>query len=197
MNDGLRDQIRQLDPVHPGVPSTHPSHELMEEIMNEHNNNKAPARNRWYAVAGAAAVVVGLAFTIPALSADTSPTTTIAAAPALQLSLGETGGGTSMTSCIMFDTAILADMPVAFEGTVTAVDGDKVTLDVDHWYVGGDASTVELSAPDGLQALIGGVEFVTDGQYLITATDGVVNYCGYSGESTTEYRAAFDEAFGA
>lgn len=197
MNDELRNQIRQLDPMHPGVPSAPPSQELLEEIMNDQPITKSPARNRWYAVAGVAAVFVGLAIAIPALNADTTPTTTVAAAPALQLSLGEAGGGTTISSCIIFDTAILADMPLAFEGTVTAVDDEQVTLNVDNWYVGGDATTVELSAPDGLQALTGGIEFVADGQYLITATDGIVNYCGYSGESTAEYRAAFDDAFGA
>jgi hypothetical protein len=33
-------------------------------------------------------------------------------------------------------------------------------------------------------------------QYLITATDGNVNYCGFSGPSTPELRSAFEEAFG-
>ena len=97
--------------------------------------------------------------------------------------------------CMVFDTAILADMPVAFEGTVTSVDGDVVTLEVDRWFTDGDATQVTLNAPQGMEALIDGIAFEVGGQYLITATDGAVNYCGYSAASTPEMRAAFEQAF--
>jgi hypothetical protein len=30
----------------------------------------------------------------------------------------------------------------------------------------------------------------------VSAFDGTVNYCGFSGESTPELRALYDEAFG-
>ncbi len=46
-----------------------------------------------------------------------------------------------------------------------------------------------------VEALIGGVEFVPGQQYLITAYDGVVNYCGHSGPATPELQALFDQAF--
>jgi hypothetical protein len=84
---------------------------------------------------------------------------------------------------------------LAFEGTVTSIDGDVVTLDVGHWFKGGDAATVVLSAPSGLNALIGGMDFKSGDTYLITATEGTVNYCGYSGPSTPEFRASFEKAF--
>jgi hypothetical protein len=87
-------------------------------------------------------------------------------------------------------------MPVAFEGTVVASEGDSVTLDVDRWFKGGEASQVVLRAPQGLEALIDGIAFEVGSQYLITATDGNVNYCGFSAKSTPEMRAAFEEAFG-
>ncbi len=112
--------------------------------------------------------------------------------PPVQLSLGESPG---LASCLAFDIAILADMEVAFEGTSTAVSGEIVTLSVDRWFRGGDADTVQLTAPLGLEALIGGIDFRPGTQYLITAADGVVNYCGYSGESTAELRTAFETAF--
>lgn len=101
-----------------------------------------------------------------------------------------------MASCLAFDPAILADMPVAFEGTVTAVDGNQVTLDVDHWFKGGDTDEVIVTAPQGLEALIGGISFEDGEQYLVSASEGQVNYCGFSGQSTTELRAGFEEAFG-
>jgi hypothetical protein len=98
--------------------------------------------------------------------------------------------------CIMFSVEELARAPLAFEGTVTAVDGDAVTLTVDEWFKGGDAGQVVLNAPQGLEALIDGFPFEVGSQYLITAYDGNVNYCGFSGQSTPEMRAAFEQAFG-
>lgn len=52
-----------------------------------------------------------------------------------------------------------------------------------------------LRAPSGLEALIDGFEFEVGKQYLITAADGNVNYCGYSGIATPELTAAFSDAF--
>ena len=106
------------------------------------------------------------------------------------------GGGDSMASCMAFDPAILAEVPLAFEGTATAVDGDEVTLDVDRWFKGGESDEVVLVAPQGLEALIGGIPFEVGGQYLISATDGQVNYCGFSGEATSDLQAGFESAFG-
>jgi hypothetical protein len=98
--------------------------------------------------------------------------------------------------CIMFSVEELARAPLAFEGTVTAVEGDSVTLTVDEWFKGGDAGQVVLNAPQGMEALIAGFPFEVGAPYLITAYDGNVNYCGFSGPSTPEFRAAFEQAFG-
>jgi len=100
-----------------------------------------------------------------------------------------------MAMCIMFSVEELARAPLAFEGTVTSVEGETVTLDVDEWFKGGEAEQVVLHAPAGMEALIGGIPFEEGGQYLITAYDGTVNYCGFSGPSAPEFRAAFEEAF--
>ena len=106
------------------------------------------------------------------------------------------GGGDTMASCLAFDPNVLADMPVAFEGTAKNVEGERVTLEVDRWFTGGDADEVVLVAPAGLEALIGGINFEEGEQYLISATDGQVNYCGYSGPATADLEAGFEQAFG-
>jgi hypothetical protein len=111
----------------------------------------------------------------------------------LVLSAGESDP--ALMSCLPFSVDILGDMGVAFEGTVTSVDGDVLTLDVVTWYTGGESANVEITAPLGMEALIGGIPFEVGGSYLVTATDGVVNYCGYTGVATPEFRAAFDQAF--
>ncbi|HEX9258648.1 MAG TPA: hypothetical protein VF855_03860 [Acidimicrobiales bacterium] len=105
--------------------------------------------------------------------------------------------GNTLSSCMAFDPTLLTAMPLAFAGSVTEVGADTVTLEVDRWYKGGDAGTVTVAVPAGSSsAALDGVDFVEGGDYLVTATDGVVNGCGFSGPSTPELQAAFDEAFG-
>lgn len=115
-------------------------------------------------------------------------------ADAAELHLPDTGG--AFASCLPFTVEHLATMPAAFAGTATAVAGDRVVLSVDHWYVGGSAAEVTLAMPEGAHgALIGDIDFREGRQYLITAENGTVGLCGFSGESTPAMRAAFDAAF--
>ena len=154
-----------------------------------------PARRRtWKIVAGiaaAAVVAVGTAAIIGNSGGGGGETAT----SPLELSLGD---GNATSSCIRFDVALLADMSPAFAGTATAVEGETVTLNVDRWYTGGDAAitTVVLRGSSGLPAIIDGFQFEVGKQYLITATEGNVNFCGYSGVVTPELTAAFEAAFG-
>lgn len=105
--------------------------------------------------------------------------------------------GETTASCIAFSEEELAKVgDIAFEGTATDVADGTVTLSVDEWFKGGPADPVVLNAPEGMEALIGGVPFAAGEQYLISAQGGSVNYCGFSGPSTPEYRSAFQRAFG-
>jgi hypothetical protein len=117
------------------------------------------------------------------------------AADAMELELPG-GGGDPFAMCIPFTVEDLAEMSPAFIGTVTDVTGDRATLRVDRWYAGGEAPEVVVSVPDGASiALNGTIDFDEGSRYLITAVDGVVNLCGYSGEATPELESAFRAAF--
>jgi hypothetical protein len=186
----LRARIQRIDPVPPSVPTSSPSRERLEDIMASTQEHHSTRSRRLAVAVTAAAVVVVAAIVIPGLG-STPTTTTVAAAP-LELSLGD---GPGLASCIRFDVETLKPMSVAFEGTVAAVDGEKVTLTVDHWYKGGTAAEVVLSAPAGMKGLTGGIDFVEGDQYLITAEAGTVNYCGFSGPATQDMRDAFHQAF--
>lgn len=197
MSDELRDRLAKLDPMPPGVPTeavtTPSSRELLEDIMSTPIEQETrPARRPWVAAAVAAVALVVVAVGGYALFAGDGAEP-VAQTPPLVL---DGGAGDTMASCIAFSVDQLATMPVAFEGTVTSIDGETVTLAVDRWFTGGDAATVEIHAPMGLEALIGTVPFAEGEQFLVTAFDGTVNYCGFSGPSTPEFRAAFEEAFG-
>jgi hypothetical protein len=200
MTDQLRKRLARLDPMHPDVPTesmtTESSRHLLEDIMStpvtEHPASQPESKpNRWLVgVAAAAALVVAVGGAI-ALTGGTSGDP-VAGGPPLVLNAG---GEDSTAMCIMFSVEELARAQLAFEGTVTAVEGDSVTLTVDEWFKGGDSGQVVLNAPQGMEALIAGFPFEVGTQYLITAYDGNVNYCGFSGPSTPEFRAAFEQAF--
>lgn len=163
------------------------------EVPGATNTNKS-ARRRKLLVLGvvvAAAIALGSAAIISNVSNDSpSEPDTVSS---LVLSLGDTN---STSSCMPFDVAVLAEMSPAFAGTATSVERDTVTLTVDRWYTGGEATTVVLQAPSGMDALIDGFDFEVNQQYLITAAQGRVNFCGFSGISTPELSTAFEAAFG-
>lgn len=141
------------------------------------------------AVAIGAAVAVGVAASGDSVSVgeDKAATTLALTAPA--------GDSTVIGSCMAFDVNVLRGMPVAFGGTVTKVEAGTVTLDVDRWYTGGDAGTVTIANPDAGNVSIDGVEFTAGTRYLVTATDGAVNSCGFTGPATPDLERAFDQAF--
>jgi hypothetical protein len=183
----LRDRLQKIDPVASGEVrpvADEKSQAMLEKIM-EQTVSESPNRAMQYLVGAAAvvALVIG-GFAVFGGTPD------VAAEP-LELTLG----GDAMASCIAPEAEHLRGVELAFSGTATALDGEQVTLAVDEWYVGGDAATVELFAPDGFEALIGGIDFVEGSSYLISAESGTVNYCGLSGEATPELQAMYDEAF--
>ncbi len=144
-------------------------------------------RASWLAVAAAAAAFATAGGAYYSLGNDTE----VAQAP-LELSIG---ANDAMASCLPLQADILATMSPAFAATTTAVDGETITLDVDRWYAGGDADTVVLHSQSGMESLIAGFDFEEGQQYLITASEGTVNFCGYSGLATPELTAVFAEAF--
>lgn len=198
MTDELRQRLARIDPMHPGVSIRSVTDETarrqLETIMStptrERTAEGAPNRKWIPALAAVAALVVAVAGIV---TLGNGPGATPEAATPLELNAA---GEDAMASCIMFSPEELARVAeIAFEGTVTAVDGPRVTLTVNEWFKGGGATEVILNAPLGMEALIGGFPFEVGGQYLISAQGGNVNYCGFSGPSTPEYRAAFETAF--
>jgi hypothetical protein len=196
-DEALRGRLAAADPAQRVSVDPIPDH-LMEQIMTtttpEHTDPSSPARpgGRWKLPAlGGAVAAVAAVIGIATLGGTNSPAT----ATPLEL----TGGDDAMMSCLPFSVDILDDMPTAFEGTVTAVEGPTVTLEVDRWYhdgTGSGAGTVVVNAPEGMEALIGGIAFEVDGQYLISAdADGNVSYCGYTAPASDEMRASFEQAF--
>ncbi|KQV71705.1 hypothetical protein ASC64_21325 [Nocardioides sp. Root122] len=98
--------------------------------------------------------------------------------------------------CAVPSAETLGTFDTAFAGTVTSLEDGTATLAVDQWYAGGDAATVTVTTPEkDLAALLMAVEFEKGKSYLVSATDGRVTLCGFTGETTPELQALYDEAF--
>lgn len=109
---------------------------------------------------------------------------------AVELSLPES----SEAKCAVPSAEVISQMDSAFEATVTSVEGDVVTLDVQRWFTGGDADTVVVTQPStAISEPV--VVFEVDRTYLVSATDDVVSMCGFSGATNPELAAMYDEAF--
>jgi hypothetical protein len=223
-DDQLRDRIGRLDPLahEPEGASIDPitspeARSLLETVMNtsttdEHAETDGSAdgrivtggpsgSRRWAVLAGAAAAVAVLAVGAIAMTGGGDDEPEVADPVSTQpdkLSVLELSSGNDdiMASCMRVDATIVAQNPIAFKGTVTMADAGVVQLTVDEAYAGVDAQAVTLNAPEGMEALIGGVAWEVGGQYLVSAWDGTVNYCGQTGPATPELQAIYDEAFG-
>ena len=104
-------------------------------------------------------------------------------------------GGGGMASCLMYDPATLPTFEIVFDGTVSAIEGDQVTFDVNEGWKGADGS-VTLTAPQAEVALTGPLpEFAVGGRYLVTAAGSTINSCGYTldydADTAADWAAAF------
>ncbi len=172
-----------VDPI-----SSDRARELMEDIMTTTIERPSLDRRRprlVAAVAAALVVVLGVAGAITGFGSDDDPAPLVLTA----------NGSDALASCLPFDVGILADMSPAFAGTVVTLTDSVATLEVDRWYTGGDAEVVEIGYTPGFEALIGTPTLEVGQRYLITAAQGVVNGCGYSGLATPDLEAAFAQAF--
>ncbi len=208
-DDELRSRLARLDPqaTAPVEPITSPrAQDLLERVMSTSVptstdttsavDSRRPSRRGFALLASAAAVALGVTGAI-VLSQDGSPAGPGPAAKKTSLALSLPGGGLSLNSCLPFSVDNLKMFPIAFAGTVSSVAGDTVSLDVTTWYVGGTAQVVTLQSPDNTtSAALDGVTFAAGKDYLVTASDGAVSTCGYSGAASPTLEKAFADAFG-
>ena len=118
-------------------------------------------------------------------SASSAPTVTELGAPPA-----------AVVKCMVPNAELLAKAQVAFSGTVQEVTDDEVVLAADRFYAGEATELVEVrSDPAMLQALIGAVDFQEGQRYLVSATDGQVTVCGFSGPYSDDLAALYTAAF--
>lgn len=109
--------------------------------------------------------------------------------PAVVLDL-EATATESPGRCMQVTPETLRNTDLAFDGTVTAADGSAVVLEVSTWFFGGEADEVRLSPPPSAGRsplrLHGQPDFEVGQRWLVSATDGRVNVCGFTVPWTEE-----------
>jgi len=198
------DELRAADPVSPAeVPEASLARmtaSVQEHMMSQLRRDPTrvpPTRGPLAIIGGltlagalALAVIVGPGLGIGGGGSASQPPVAVAPTPTENPAAG---GGAA--SCLVYDPANLPTFDVVFDGTVTAIDGDQVTFDVNDDFKGaGDSIT--LTAPVVDPALVGPLpDFQVGGRYLVTAFGSTINACGYTLDYDAETAAAWAAAF--
>ncbi len=133
-----------------------------------------------------------------------------AAALALALLLGGRNGapavvpgssdGTTSAACVeQYSPASLANRAFAFDGTVTAVSGEKVTFAVNTAYRGAVGDRITLDAPGMTGTAItsaGGANLAVGERYLVAGDATFVWACGFTQPYDEDVAADWSEALG-
>ncbi len=186
------DPAASLAPADPGRTAR-----LLEDTMTP--DQDTPVRRRsplaWLVAAAAVLVIAGVgAFAF--LGGDDSAVPSADEPPPSVLTLS--ARPPTAAKCLVVSPAALQQQEVAFDGTVNSITEGLVTLDVSHWYLGGNADQVTVEAPTAdLQALVQAANFEVGERYLVSATGGSVSVCGFTAPYSPDLAALYDEAFGA
>jgi hypothetical protein len=210
-DEQLRDQLRALDPA-ASLPPAEPAWvaRLLEDTMSDDLDYDIPetratgvherSRLTWLVAAAAVILIAGVsAFVLVQRGADEDVP---AAGPG-----GEPADPTTVTSlsappdagtakCAVPTADILAQQGLAFDGVVDDISDGTVTLTPTMFYAGDPTDIVRVEAPPAeLEGLLLFVDFQVGQRYLVSAADGQVSLCGYSGAWTPELEQLYVEAF--
>lgn len=158
---------------------------IEEKIMNDTTQTK-PFWDKWQAAVAGVVLAGAAAFAFISL-AQQLPTPS---GPSVPL-------GNAMAMCAdMESVGGLAAREFAFDGTVTAIDGDQATFTINESFGGVDSNEVTLEAAglvENSEALLGGPGLEIGGRYLVAGDENFAWSCGftqtYSEATAAEWRA--------
>jgi hypothetical protein len=97
--------------------------------------------------------------------------------------------------CMMPSARTLRGFTEAFSGSVTRVQGTEATLEVDHWYAGGDAPEVVVQTSKTPISEAGLFDLEKGKRYLISGSQGSVSLCGFSAAWSPDLERLYAQAF--
>jgi hypothetical protein len=99
--------------------------------------------------------------------------------------------------CLVPNADVLRQQTVAFRGTLVRIENGMATFDVTRWYAGGPTDVAEVAtSPTALDDLVRSARLRVGEEYLVSATDGTVASCGFTGPARGHLQDLYDEAFG-
>lgn len=207
-DDELLHRLQASDPAS-SLPPADPDRaaRLLEDVMSTElttENRETGTHDRspltWLVAAAAAVIIAGAGiFAVMNLNDDSATPTAIdtpAASDPTVTELSAPDAAAYAAKCMVPNPEVLAEQTVAFDATVTSIDGTLVTLTPTTWYAGDPTDLVEVQAPSAeMQQLLGAVSFEQGGRYLVSATDGRVTLCGFSAAYSDDLAAMYAQAF--
>ena len=176
------DALRRANPVAIDQLPTHSRDRIwarIEEATMADNTPQAdPGQTR---LARWSIAASGVALTLAVVAAAT-----LGGGPAGIPGPSAAGGGGAAGMCIQFTTEMLQERQFAFDGTVTTINGDQVTLAVTTAFWGSPqaGSSVTLTAGMGMTGdavvLEGGPRLAAGSRYLVSGDDQFMWACGYT-----------------
>ncbi len=206
-DDDLRDQLRALDPA----ASLRPADpvwvaRLLEDTMSNDVDSDIPetretgvherSRFTWLVAAAAVLLIAGVGgFILLDRGTDDVPAAGTGDQAPTVTTLGVPGSGLA-AKCAVPSAQLLAGHPLAFDGVVDDITDGVVTLTPTMFYAGEPTDRVRVEAPpEELQQLLLSVNFEVGQRYLVSASDGQVSVCGFSGPWSAELEQLYVEAF--
>ena len=196
----LLTRLRAADPAS-SLPPADPERvaELLEAAMSDTATRSTESRETGthgrspltWLVAAAAAMLIAAAGVLGLASRDDG------SAPDARGSVTELGYRPPAGRCLLPNVDVLEQQSIAFAGTLVSVVEGTATFDVDHWYAGGPTDSVKVSATGPrLADLVRAADLHVGGEYLVSATGGMVTACGFTGPATGDLQQLYDRAFG-
>ena len=210
-DDVLAEALRVANPVPRSVSPTDVAFRatLLEQILNmpietQPSRQGSDRRRFRYAaiVAGAAAaatvIVLIVAQSNDSKTSVTAPTNATVTPPPLAAGTETSAVGIGLGSCVEFyDLTTLTHREMAFDGTVQAVEGSRVTFNVSEWFKGGSGASVTLDGnglTGGAITSAGGPTLSVGQRLLVAGDGGFVWSCGYTQAYNADVAASWRSA---
>ena len=189
MNQGSRDPLDELRHADPARSSRPPSESKarvwarIQEARMDPTPPRTPRRAAWAVALAGSALAVAAAWAALASVGG--------AAPSQQ-------PGSGIGSCVeTYSPTTLAERDFAFDGTVTAIEGERATFAVNERFKGELADSVTLRAAGMTGSSItsgGGLSLAIGNRYLVAGDDEFAWACGFTQPYDAAVAAAWAEA---